>query len=64
MKHVESQHKEKEKKEEYYTFIGTWSWTCYATSEEDAIRQYHNTYNEDLGIGPYEEIIKEKGKEK
>jgi len=37
------QHKREEQKKvekKYYTFSGTWSWGCWATSEEDARQQF------------------------
>lgn len=40
-----------EAKKRYYTFSGTWSWGCWATSEEDARRQFDDdAYPETLDI--------------
>lgn len=49
------QRKREEQKEEtqqkYYTFSGTWSWGCWATSEEDARRQFDfDASTEDINI--------------
>lgn len=37
-------------KEKYYIFSGFWSWGCWATSEEDARKQYDDIYLDDLSI--------------
>lgn len=40
-----------EAKNRYYAFSGTWAWGCWATSEEDARRQFDNdAYPEMLDI--------------
>ncbi len=47
-------------KEKGYTFSGSWSWSCYANSKDEAIAKFHNeAYAEELNISDYEEIIEE-----
>ena len=37
-------------KQQYYIFTGEWSWGCYATSEEDAKRQFEDAFYDELSI--------------
>jgi hypothetical protein len=39
-----------EPKKKYYTFSGTWSWGCWATSEKEARKQFDEAYAEDIDI--------------
>ena len=36
--------------EHYYEFTGTWSWGVWATSKEEAVRCFKNSYIEDFEI--------------
>lgn len=48
------QRKREEQKEEakqkYYTFSGTWSWGCWATSEKEAWDKFNDSYIEDFDL--------------
>ena len=37
-------------KEKYYTFSGSWSWGCWATSEEEARNKFNDTDFDELDI--------------
>ena len=37
-------------KEKYYIFSGMWSWGCWATNEEEARKQFDDTFFDELSI--------------
>lgn len=48
------------KREKFYTFHGTWSWGCWAESEEKAIQKYYDeAYPDELDLNGYDYISEE-----
>ena len=48
-------HQPPELKEKRYVFSGVWFWECWATSEEEARKQFNNDWTDvELGLDHYE----------
>ena len=43
-------HQQSKPKEKYYIFSGMWSWGCWAFSEEEARKQFDNTFLDEFDI--------------
>ena len=46
----EREAQKEEAKQKYYTFIGTWSWGCWAANEKEAWDKFDDSYIEDIDI--------------
>lgn len=46
----ERETQKEEAKQKYYTFIGTWSWGCWAANEKEAWDKFDDSYIEDIDI--------------
>ena len=46
----EHEAQKEEAKQKYYTFIGTWSWGCWAANEKEAWDKFDDSYIEDIDI--------------